>query len=91
MKAWNLEAMEAARFSLTLQANLVEMLSFSEFMYMCQVYSALVSLGQLIEISVLVELGSCWRGSKLSCSIWADFENNLIVSSAQNNSKGCSF
>lgn len=34
---------------------------------------------ELIEVSVLVELGSCLRGLKLSDSIWTGSENNLFA------------
>lgn len=92
-KEWKLEAMEAARLSLILQANLVEMLScLWVHIHVPAVFCLGVWAGsKLIEVSVLVELGSCWRGSNPSCSIWTGSENNLIVFSAQDNSKGCSF
>lgn len=48
----------------------------------CVLSGCLWAGSELIEDSVHVEFGSCWRGSKLSCSIWTGSENNLVVFSA---------
>lgn len=65
MKEWKLQAVEAAKLSLILQGILVEMLScLSVHIHVPAVFALGVfrSGSELIEVSVLGELGSCLRG-----------------------------